>query len=189
MKLDPKQVRLITPFWPSLLGRTLQFTGRRNTIHLQETALVAEGEILLFHCLGLERLFGRAMSSWSTVTVPYSRIVSVRYRSKLVLRLVLLAALFALLAVTLQLPRINPSDWTWLEAAADAIILVPVVALACLVCWAISPSHTVRFRLKDGKRRRFHFAVRSKAARRQFDDALTQFRQAARTYALAGVNQ
>jgi hypothetical protein len=186
MKLDPKQVRLITPFWPVLFGRTLLFTGRRNTIHLQETALVAEGEVLLFHCLGLERLFGRAMSSWSTVTVPYSRIVSIRHRSKLLVRLIILTLLFALPALTMQLPRMNPSDWNWFDAAADLIILAPVVLLACLVWWGIPAAHTLRFRSKDGKLRRFHFAVRSRAARRQFDEAMTQYRQAARTHAVGG---
>jgi len=183
MKLGPRQVRLITPFWPSPFGRTVRFTGRRNTVDLQETALVAEGEILLFQCFGLERLFGRALSAWSTVTVPYSRIVSVRYRRTVVLRLVILAMLAALLAVGLQLPRMKASEWTSLDVMADAIIFVPVVIVGCIVWWRIRPSYTFKFRLKDGKRRKFHFAIRSRVVKREFDDALMQYRQAAKTYA------
>lgn len=189
MKLGPRQVRLVTPFWPTLFGRTLRFTGRRNTVQLQETALVAEGELLLFPCLGLERLFGRALSAWSTVTVPYSRIVAVRYRPRRVLRVGILVLLLALSAATLQLLRVDPAEWTWLDAAADALILVPFVALACIVWWRVPPTYTVRFRAKDGKRTRFHFTVRSRAARRQFDDALAQYRQASQAFARVGAGR
>ena len=176
-------MRLSTPFWPALTGRTLRFTGRRNSVHLQETALVAEGEMLLFRCLGLERLFGRALSARTTVTVPYSRLVAVRYRAGWGLRLSILAGLAVFLALTLGAPWDDPTGMEWV---ADALILVPVAILGVFVWRGIRPAYAVRFRAKDGRRTRLHFTVRSRAVRRQFDAALAEYRRAARTYAPAG---
>jgi hypothetical protein len=174
---------MIAPFWPTLIGRTLRFMGRRNTIQLQETALVAEGDLLLFPCLGLERLFGRALSARTTVTVPYSRLLAVRFRRRWVLRLTILALLAAFLAVTLQPPWDDPTGMEWV---ADALIVVPVALLALVVWWGIRPSYTIRFRTKDGWRTRLQFAIRSRAVRAEFDAALTGYRKAARIHARAG---
>ena len=186
MRLGPRQVRLITPFWPTLTGRTLRFTGRRNSIDLQETALVAEGDLLLFPCLGLERLFGRVLSARTTVTVPYSRLLAVRYRPRRVLRLVLLAGLAAVMFLNFQLPRMPAAEWTSLDAVGDALLAVPFVALGAVVWWGIRPAYAVRFRARGGRRTRLHFAVRSRAVRAQFDAALAEYRRAARAHAPAG---
>jgi hypothetical protein len=182
MRLGPNQVRLIAPFLPTLVGRTLRFVGRRNTIDLQETALVVEGDLLLFPCLGLERLFGRALSARTAVTVPYSRLAAVRYRPRRILRLAILALVAGFLALTLQAPWDDPSGMEW---AADALILVPAAILAALVWWGIRPTYVIRFRTKDGRRTRLQFAIRSWAVRRQFDAALAGYREAARAYARA----
>ena len=185
MKLGPRQVRFMSPFWPTLFGRTVRFTGRRNTVHLQETAHRRGRGVTALPVLRPGTVFRPGAECLEHGDRPLLRIVAVRYRRKIILRLVILALLAALLARILQLPRTNPWEWTWLDAAADGILLVPIVTLGCIVWWRIPPSYTFRFRLKDGKRRKFHFAIRSKIAKRQFDDALTQYRQAARAYAPA----
>jgi hypothetical protein len=173
----------MAPFFPTLVGRTLRFVGRRNTVQLQETALVVEGDLLLFPCLGLERLFGRALSARTTVTVPYSRLLTVRYRRRRILRLTILAGLLGFLALTLGDPW---DDRTGMEWVAGGLLLVPVVLLAAVVWWGIRPAYAVRFRAKDGRRTRLHFAIRSRALRAAFDAALAGYREAARAYARAG---
>ena len=50
---------------------------------------MVEGEILRFHYFGLERFFARALGEWTTVTVPYSRIEQVTFRSRWWLRIML----------------------------------------------------------------------------------------------------
>jgi hypothetical protein len=179
MRLGPRQVRMIAPFWPTLIGRTLRFMGRRNTIQLQETALVAEGDLLLFPCLGLERLFGKALSARTTVTVPYSRLIAVRYRRRRVLRLIIVGLLAAVVALTVDAPWDDPTGFEWVP---DALILVPVAVLAALVWWGIRPAYVLRFRTKDGWRTRLQFAIRSRALRAEFDAALAGYREVARTY-------
>jgi hypothetical protein len=187
VKLGPKQVRFVRPFWPALFGRTLRFAGRRNTIHLQETALVVEGEILRFHYLGLERLFARALSEWTMVTIPYSRIESVQYRKRVALRIAIVVIAAALAILGMRLPWTTPDKWTMLDAIADALLLVPVVVLAGLIWWLIRASYLLVFRSKDGTRIRLSFRVRSKAQRLAFDTALQSYREASRAHTRAEV--
>jgi hypothetical protein len=187
MKLGPKQVRFVRPFWPALFGRTLRFAGRRNTIHLQETALIVEGEILRFHYLGLERLFGRALSEWTMVTVPYSRIASVRYRKLIGLRVAIVLAATMLAILAMRLPWTPREEWTTLDAVADTLVLIPVVVLAGLVWWLIRASYLFVFRSKDGTRIRLGFRIRSKAQRLAFDTALQSYREASRAHTRVGV--
>jgi hypothetical protein len=187
MKLGPKQVRFVRPFWPALFGRTLRFAGRRNTIHLQETALVVEGEILRFHYLGLERLIGRALSEWTMVTMPYSRIESVQYRKRIGLRIAIVVIAAALSVLAMRLPWTPRAEWTTLDAIADTLVLVPVVVLAAMVWWLIRASYLLVFRSKDGTRVRLSFRVRSKAQRLAFDTALQSYREASRAHMRLGV--
>src|SRR5262245_36202943 len=79
MRLDSRQFRFVVPFVSYPRRKVVRFGGRRGSIQIQETALVVEGELLRFtFIIGLEWLFRRALSEWTTVTVPYSRIDSVR---------------------------------------------------------------------------------------------------------------
>jgi hypothetical protein len=187
MKLGPKQVRFVRPFWPTLFGRTLRFAGRRNTIHLQETALVVEGEILRFHYLGLERLIGRALSEWTMVTIPYSRIESVQYRKQIVLRIAIVVIAAALAILGMRLPWTPRAEWAAMDAVADGLLLIPVVVLAGLIWWLIRASYLLVFRSKDGTRIRLCFRVRSKAQRLAFDAAVRSYREASRAHTRSGV--
>ena len=83
MRLDDRHIRFIRPFWPKIGQRLVPLGGRRGSVHLQETALVVEGDLLRFRfLLGIEWLFRQALSEWTSVTVPYARIERVR-RSRL----------------------------------------------------------------------------------------------------------
>jgi hypothetical protein len=93
MKLDSRQFRFSVPFATFSARRLVKLGGKRGSLHLQETALVAEGELLRFtFIIGLEWLFRRALSEWTMVTVPYSRIQAVRISKLWPLRI--LSALF-----------------------------------------------------------------------------------------------
>src|SRR5262245_33601650 len=127
MKLGPRQIRFIRPFWPALSGRRLRFACRRNPIHLQETELVVEGETLRFHYLGIAGLCARSLSEWTMVTVPSSRINSMRYRSNLWLRLVIIVTAAAVSTLAMRLPWTPPSECIAPDAVADAMVLVPVL--------------------------------------------------------------
>ena len=94
MRLDPRKVRFVAPmFHVGVFGGAVRFVGRENTVHLQETALVAEGNLLKVGLLGLEILFRRALAEWSAVTVPYSRITAARYVRFPLLRVIALVVL------------------------------------------------------------------------------------------------
>ena len=181
MKLDPKQVRLLTPFLPGVFRRRLRFTGRRNAVHLQETALVVEGDLMRFHYLGLERLFAGVISEWTTVTVPYSRITRVRFRRNLLVRLALLVPVLGLAALmAVGIVNSAPSEGEILLSLGA--LALPVLGLWFLVWRGLGPTHLVEFRAKDGTPTAITFRVRSKALRKEFDAALARYRDAARRY-------
>ena len=94
MRLDARQVRFVPSFLPTWRTRTLRLGGRRGGLHLQEPALVLEGELLRFRLVfGIEWLFRQALSEWTTVTVPYSRIVTVRRTWAWLVRFLLVLAI------------------------------------------------------------------------------------------------
>ena len=70
MKFGPRDLRFTYPVWASFRG-VVVFIGRRNTLHLQETALVIEGYLQrFFFFVIIDRFFRMALSEWTTVTVP-----------------------------------------------------------------------------------------------------------------------
>lgn len=182
MKLDPNQVRLLTPFLPGLTRRRLRFAGKRNAVHLQETALVVEGDLLRFHYLGFERLFAGAVCEWTTVTVPYSRITRVKYRSRLLLRLAILLPILGM-AGLIASGVLTTAPNVFEVVSALVALAVPVVVLWLLVWRGLGPTYTILFRAKDGTPTDFTLRVRSKPLRKQFEAALARYRDAARRFA------
>ena len=74
MKFGPHSLRFLAPVW-TMFRRYLVFVGRTTTIHLQETALVIEGDRRLFTLPILDMFVQPALSERSMVTIPYSRIL------------------------------------------------------------------------------------------------------------------
>jgi hypothetical protein len=183
VKLDPKQVTFRRPFLAGLRAEWLTFSGRRNTVHLQETALVVEGDLVLFKFLGLERFFARAMSEYTTVTVPYSRLVAVKPGRKVIARtLVWLAAAGALVMTALA-----TLDAVWKQSSSAAFVAYGLMAAGVvLAAWfllrRLRPTFTFRFRTRDGKKQAFAFAVRSMPLWRKFAAALKTYRDAAAAF-------
>lgn len=174
MRLDPKLVRYVTPF-VRLTGRSPRFVGRENNVQLTETALVFEGDILKLSLLGFEILFRRALSEWSAVTVPYSRIDKARYSNWSVARIIaaVVLVLYVLLSVALFLTE------PYHQAVTLLIIYAVPTVIAGYVLIRARGRYTVRYRGKDGRRRAILFRIKSKAVAREFDRRLQQYRAAA----------
>ena len=81
MKFGPHGLEFTAPAWAPC-RRRLTFLGRGNTLFLQETALVIEGNLLRFKLPVLDRYIQRAFCEWSTVTITVSaaRIIAVAQR-------------------------------------------------------------------------------------------------------------
>jgi hypothetical protein len=178
MRLDGRQVRFMAPFWPAWRTRMLLLGGRRGSLHLQEPALVLEGELLRFRLvLGIEWLFRRALSEWTTVTVPYSQILAVRQtRSWLVRGLLALTVVAAWVGTVLAFRYAPEAD----PLTGTAVVVVTV--LLGYVAWRVKPTVAVVYRSKAGRRTQVMVWVRRRARRRAFLDALAAHRAAAARY-------
>ena len=146
MRLDPRKVRFVPPLVPvGLRTESLRFIGKENTVDLQETALVVEGNLLKAGLLGIELLFRRALADWSAVTIPYSRITAVRYVRFPLLRLAALAFLVVLFAVPTALAFLNP------DVLLDiALVDFGLFLLALYVSIRVPARYAIRFRARDG---------------------------------------
>jgi hypothetical protein len=183
MKLDAKQVRFRQSMFAGLSRSALTFAARRTSIHLQETAMVLEGELVQFHFFGLERFFARAVSEYSTVTVPYSRLSKVKYNRRWLIRglIYLIAGFGCLLTYAAQFNNAR-GDLT------GAFVLTGMIgSLIALVTYlalqAVPPTYRVTYRNPDGAKRTFAFVVRKKAVRKRFDAELAKYRDAGKKFA------
>jgi hypothetical protein len=179
MRLDPRKVRFVAPFFHvGMFGGAVRFVGRENTVHLQETALVAEGNLLKVGLLGLELLFRRALAEWSAVTVPYSRITAVRYVRFPPLRLIALAVLAVCVVVPAVVALFNP-----IGGLAVALGALGPALLAVYVAVRVSARYVIRFRARDGRSTKLMFRITSARLRAEFDRRLRENREAAARYA------
>jgi hypothetical protein len=168
MKFGPRELRFTYPVWASFRGLVV-LVGRRNTLHLQETALVIEGDLLRFQLPIIDRFVRRVFCEWTMVTVPYSRIVRHKYctyRTAKVLWWLLVAAAAGFLGFVLAtLPKKEP--------AALAALMLVLVVLGLLLHFVLRPRHVLTFRGADGKRRLVCFRFTGRPQRNQFICLLT----------------
>jgi hypothetical protein len=181
MKLEAQQVRFRTAI-PWFTRRRLRFIGNRNTLQLLDTALVVEGYQMRFFFPVLDLFFRQPLSEWTTVTVPYSRILRFRYASRLLLRILVIGMLW--LPVTLVLV-VGLFALPW-AAWADLGYLLVLLALLSLVLTLyynfrlIAPRNYLWYRQADGRRALLVFRIRSRKLQRAFEQQLTGYRQAIR---------
>ena len=179
MRLDPRKVRFVAPmFHVGVFGGAVRFVGRENTVHLQETALVAEGNLLKVGLLGLEILFRRALAEWSAVTVPYSRITAAPYVRFPLLRVIALVVLALCFAIP---PGIAVFDWP--AGLALGIAAIVPALLAVYVAARVSARYVIRFRARDGRKTKLMFRITSAKLRTEFNRRLRENRDAAARYA------
>jgi len=163
MKFGPRHLRFTYPVWASFRGLVV-FIGRRNTLHLQETALVIEGDLLRFQLPIIDRFVRRVFCEWSMVTVPYSRIVRhryCRYQTVKVLWWLFAAAAAGLLGLAVVM---QPQK----EYAAPLTLLLVLLVLGVLLHFVFRPRHVLTFRGADGKRRLVCFRFTSRRERKKF---------------------
>jgi hypothetical protein len=182
MKLEGKHVRFLTPsfVW---FTRKLQFVGNRNTMQLLETALVLEGYLMRFFFPVLDRFFRQPLSEWTTVTVPYSRIVRFEYAPRRVAHWLLTAVLwlpFAFIAVAFLSHQEQQLDWA--EMAYYLGLPALVLLLLNLLCnyWLLAPRNHLWFRRADGRRVLLVFRIPSRKRRVAFEEQLRAYRQTIR---------
>jgi hypothetical protein len=178
VKLDPRSVRFVPPLFAPF-GRSPRLVGRQNTVHLQETALVIEGEVLKQTMPLVDSIFRRALAGWTTITVPYSRIVEHRHLKRRVMR-----ALASLLFLIPILPFVAPLFLSRGRDRADALAVAPVgvfvgLTLTGLAWWLLSPLDRLDFRRADGRRVRVFFRIRRRQVREEFTELLERNRAAA----------
>lgn len=176
MKFGPKALGFVWPVWTPF-RRFLGFIGRDNTLHLQETALVIEGDLVRLRLPILDMFVKRAFAQHSMVTIPYSRIVRLtcpQYLTVKVLWWLLAGMLFA---------------WTaWgsltLDPMGSAYYLTLIGLLFLLIGYLVHrffrSRHALLFRRADGKRCVVCFCLTRRKQRRQFAELLQANRDAAR---------
>lgn len=182
MKLDPDAVNFVPPMGPGLFVRPLRFVGREKTVHLQETALVIEGNLLKVSLLGLERLFRRALAEWTSLTVPYSRIDRIRLVRLPTLRLISLIylILFPLFCLLVLLGKGGIGG----ALTGFALGFFPGVLFA-YIFFRMKPRTVIDFRTKGGQRTRLVLEILGKKRRRKFVEQLKEYRTSAKEFAPA----
>jgi hypothetical protein len=173
MKFGPQSLRFMRA--STLFRKNLAFVGRQNTIHLQETALVIEGHLLRFRLPIVDQFVQRAFCEWSTVTVPYARIVRHTYHRPLIVKVLwwfFIGPVAALVGfATLGLER------DWFAAGMSALLL-------CLASWlslmVFRSRHFLVFRRADGRRCLVCFRFTAREQRQKFVSLLEANRRAAR---------
>ncbi len=154
-------------------GRWLRFLRRGNTIQLLETAVVVEGYQQRFTMPVIDAFFRRALSEWTTVTIPYSRILDYRYRSRRVIRWVLTIAVWLpALLFTFALAD-NVAKGRAEGVVGSAIVLAMSAGLAAVLSLyffleSCAPRNTLTFRKADGKRASLLFSIRSRPRQKAF---------------------
>src|SRR5262245_52597348 len=130
MKIAAKHVRFV-PVMPWFARRRLRLIGRANTIQLLETALVIEGLEQTIGLFLIDLLFRGALSEWTTVTVPYSRIVRFKYSRQWLARIVfgvLVGGPVAFLAVG--------AAFAAAQGGAATLMMIPfLIALFCVALY------------------------------------------------------
>ncbi len=181
MKLDPRSVRFVTPFLP--LGRSPRLTGRQNTLHLQETALVIEGEVLKIAMPIVDSIFQRALAGWTTITVPYSRIVGYRLlKRRVIFALAVFVAWFPTILTVIPTLIAHQRDRS--GATLDQVIPVLMALFVSLtltgLAWIFLPTLCrLTYRRADGRRVQITFRVRPRKVREEFANLLERNRAAA----------
>jgi hypothetical protein len=177
MKLSPGQVKFHAPFWPT--GRRPRFVGKANTLQLLETALVVEGHRQRLFMPVVDSFFLQALSEWTTITVPYSRILSFRRSRRLVLR-VLVTLLFWAPAVLLAGSGVLSGEGSGASLLAGGLIALLVLPLNFLVVFRLlAPRNELVFRQADGRRSRLAFTIRSAKRQKAFAEQLAAYRKSA----------
>jgi hypothetical protein len=180
MKYDPRTVRFLVPQWSPFRKRLMIF-GKGNTLDLQETALVIEGNLQKLHLLVADMFLRRVLCEWSTVTIPYSRVVRHFYTSYLGIKVVLWSV-FGLATLAFYLEPLGlflkkQNEATLLQLVIPLTFVIPLLVIVVLFLVLLRPRHTVEFLRADGKRCAVSFRFRSRKVSKEFVRLLDEYRR------------
>jgi hypothetical protein len=181
MKLTSKQVKFqIAAWWPT--RRRMTFVGGHSTLQLLETALIVEGYKQRFFFPVLDRFFQMPLSEWTTVTVPYSRILQAKHDSRFTVRLITGLVLWSptfLLALGFLAGGglFTPEGLLMMGLVATASLLLTLYA--CV--FRLGSRNWLMYREADGGRALLMFRIPSKKRRLEFEAALERNRAASRS--------
>jgi hypothetical protein len=184
MKLEARHVRFLNVL-PWFTRRRVQFVGRANTLQLLETALVVEGYRQRLFLPVVDFLFRQALSEWTTVTVPYSRIVRHRYNRKILMRLLVLAILWGPLllvtaAFTAAMVEKGPGPDSWDVGYFLCMFSLLSLVLSLYLCLRVlAPRNHLWFRQADGSRALLVFRIPARQRQAAFVAQLKQYRDTA----------
>jgi hypothetical protein len=179
MKIDPRYVRFMPPFL-TLPGRPrLWFVGRGNTIHLHETAVILEGYLKRLGMPLVDLFFLRVLSEWTTVTVPYSRILSYRFINRRVLRYASFVVVWMLPALCLLTLLWETGDVSPMVYMAILLALLALLLTLYLRYRLLAPRNHLLYQRADGRRVSVTFRITSRKRQEEFTALLESNRRAA----------
>jgi hypothetical protein len=185
MKLEARQVRFQVASTWFARHRQRRFVGNRNTLQLLETALVIEGYRMRFFFPLLDSFFRQALSEWTTITVPYSRIVRFKHSTRLLLRIVVTSVSWFPFGLLLVLVFLAAGQEGWAKISAGASYVFGVFAVLALLLtvycqFRLAPRNYLWYREADGRPTLLVFRIRSRPLQQAFERQLEGYRQAAR---------
>jgi hypothetical protein len=189
MKVLSRQVRFIAVSWRPW-RKAPRFIGRSNTVQVLETAVVIEGYLKRLSFPVLDWLFQQALSEWTTMTIPYARIVSFQDRNAAGVRMlrlgcVIVPALVCALGITLSavagaqetqgLTEDFFASWAYIGLMFGVLGL-----LMGMVVWIhFRPRIKLAFRLADDRLGIVAFRIRPRALQQKFVELVQRNRRAA----------
>ena len=188
MKIEPRHLRFFS-MWPHVWWRRLRFLPRGNSLQIQETGLVVQGHLQKLGMPLLDLFFRALVSEWSTVTVPYSRILFLRPRRFIVARvlLTLLACLPLLLyfGPWLVTAAVNPGRVPLDGVTAYVALLLALLALvlgAYVDGWLLVARHYLLFEEPGGSLALLAFRIKSARLRRRFVELVDNNRRTTQAF-------
>jgi hypothetical protein len=173
-------------FFPhaSMFGTPLLMNGK-GELHLTETALISEGNAAKFNVPFVMSFYQRMLSSWTTMTVPYSCIVRHRYSGywfNLSLARVMVLLLLLLLALPAAALFANTNDPMSLPIGLGVLGTLALIALVVLIQGR--RRHHVTFRLPSGWQTVLVFKIKGppRQTHAEFTRLLAEYLETSRTF-------
>lgn len=178
MRIEPNQLTFL-PVTFSWRRDRLWFVGQGNTLQLLDTAMVIEGNLRTISLPPFDWLFRSALSEWTTVTIPYSRITKCDYARYLMVKILII--LFLVGPFTLMvIGAINSLKVSIEEVVLLSIFMLPLVFLILYLFFRIfAPRYRLRFQRADGRECMVGFRIYRKKRRKEFEQLLESNRKAA----------
>ena len=173
MKVEGKQIRFLMPTAWFTRSRLL-FAGSRHSLQLLETALIIEGYLMRLFFPVVDRFFRQALSEWTTITVPYSRILRFKHRPMTLPRVIVTVLLWLPVLLALIGAVLSPPANDGGAGLLVFLILALLILLLTLVCnlWLLAPRSYLWFRQGDGGRALVVFRIRSRKRQKAFVELL-----------------